>query len=116
MKLLFDENFEKTVADYFRSQGHDIVYIGEDELGTNDELIIKRAFKEKRVIITNDLDFGYLVFGSKRRHAGVVLFRLQPQKIETKMRTLEFLFKHYHHQLSDSFTVIDRRGIRIRKT
>lgn len=116
MKLLFDENFEKTVVDHFRSQGYDIVYIGEDESGTHDELIIQKAFQEERIIVTNDLDFGYLVFGSKRRHAGVVLFRLPGQKIEAKMRTLDFLFKHYHHQLSDSFTVIDRRGIRIRKT
>lgn len=53
-----------------------------------DVLAISEA--EERVLITNDSDFGELIFSQHRSHVGVVLLRLGPSAaIETKIERLD---------------------------
>lgn len=115
MKLLFDENFEQSVVKHFRSLGHDVKYVGDNYAGTADEEILAIALREKRIVITNDLDFGQLIFQELRPHGGVIMFRLTDQSIEMKIRVLELVVARHGQKLPGTFTIVDRRGVRIRK-
>jgi predicted nuclease of predicted toxin-antitoxin system len=77
MRLLANENFSLEAVMALRRAGHDTAWIREDARGSEDEAVLERAVRERRILLTFDKDFGALVF---RRGAaaskGVVLFRV----------------------------------------
>lgn len=62
MKFLADESIEKPVADWLRGQAFEVRYVTEITPSINDEEVIRLANDEGRILITNDKDFGELVF------------------------------------------------------
>lgn len=63
MRFLLEENADYELATFVRSLGHDITTIVEDYTrSTEDPDILAIANRENRVIITNDKDFGELIF------------------------------------------------------
>lgn len=78
MRFLLDENAEYRLALFLRAQGHDVTVIARDYPGAmTDTDILATAYQEQRIVITNDRDFGALVFFKQQAHAGVILFRLK---------------------------------------
>jgi len=53
-----------------REAGHDVVAIAEIARGATDDQVLERALNEKQVLITEDRDFGELVYASGRSSAG----------------------------------------------
>jgi predicted nuclease of predicted toxin-antitoxin system len=116
MKFLLDESADFPLADYLKTQGHDVTAVAHDyphALKDRDVLAIAR--REERILITNDHDFGELVFRQQLPHAGVILFRLQGEDLPIKIAWLEYALAKYADQLSQ-FLVITERGVRIRRT
>ena len=66
---------------------------------------------EKRVLITDDKDFGELIFRLKKPSNGVVLFRTSTHRPEMKLG----LLKGALEKSEKMFTVISESGIRVRK-
>jgi len=75
MKFLADESVEKPVIDWLRGQDFDVRYITEITPSINDEEVIRLANNEGRILITNDKDFGELVFHQSKIILGVLLIR-----------------------------------------
>src|SRR3954452_5317589 len=72
MKLLLDENVDARLKEYLTNQGHDVTRIGtEHPARLSDRGVLSIAQNEGRVLITNDLDFGGLVFRLRQPHQGV---------------------------------------------
>ena len=80
LRLLTNENIPASVVERLRSLGHDVLSAKESLSGKADEVILARAHREARAIVTQDKDFGELAFrhGTISRF-GVILFRLQVQ-------------------------------------
>jgi len=62
MNFLADESCAGPVIRALREAGHDVVAIAEVAKGATDEQVLERAVNEKRVLITEDRDFGELVY------------------------------------------------------
>jgi predicted nuclease of predicted toxin-antitoxin system len=62
MKLLADEGVDKPIVDLLRSSGFDVHYILETYQGAEDETVLQIAHEETRILITQDKDFGELVY------------------------------------------------------
>jgi predicted nuclease of predicted toxin-antitoxin system len=62
MKLNFfaDENISRHLVNLLQGEGYHISWIRERKCEINDLEIIEMAAKEDLIIITNDMDFGYL--------------------------------------------------------
>jgi len=58
-----------------RTAGHDVAAIAEDLPGTTDDPVLDRAVRERRVLITEDTDFGELVYACFHESRGVILLR-----------------------------------------
>ena len=56
------------VAQWLRSQGHDVFSVYDDAQGADDESILRLACSEDRIVITCDKDFGELVFRDELPH------------------------------------------------
>ena len=55
-----------------REKGHNVFWCGDILPDPGDELILRRAVQEQRILVTLDKDFGELVFLRGQRHAGII--------------------------------------------
>jgi Domain of unknown function (DUF5615) len=58
-----------------RAAGHDVAVVAEHHRGAADDRVLALALQEGRVLLTEDTDFGELVFSRGNRSIGVILFR-----------------------------------------
>lgn len=114
MRFLLDESADLPLAAYLADQGHDVTSIVRDHpRGIKDRDVLEIARGEQRVLITNDRDFGELVFRQHVPHAGVILFRLGDEELAVKAAWLQYVLASFSDRLSD-FIVVSERGVRIR--
>jgi len=83
MKFLADMCVSMYTVKWLRQNGHDIIHLREEGLQRlpDDEILVK-ARKESRILLTMDLDFGYLLAVTGERLPSVILFRLGDQRSE----------------------------------
>jgi predicted nuclease of predicted toxin-antitoxin system len=76
VKIVADENVDKEIVDRLRADGHEVLYIAEENAGIDDGTVLDRSLETGAVLLTADKDFGDLVFRQRLLHAGVLLARL----------------------------------------
>src|SRR5713226_5817812 len=115
MKFLLDADVEYRLATSLQSAGHDVKTIARDyPRALADHAVLAIAVKEKRVLLTNDRDYGELIFRQHLPHCGVIYFRLKNSKdISEKLRWLQTVLETYQTGLHE-YLVITHRGIRMR--
>ena len=60
--FLADENIPPTIIQFLRQLNFDVTSVlGEGLIGHPDEAVTRRAFLEKRIVLTQDQDFGKLL-------------------------------------------------------
>jgi predicted nuclease of predicted toxin-antitoxin system len=65
-------------------------------------------------IITNDKDFGELVFRSDQAHFGVVLLRLHEESQANRVRVVKAVLDQYANRVVRDFIVATEGSIRVR--
>jgi len=115
MKFLIDESVEKPIVDWLRDQKYDVMYIAESSSGITDEEVIKLANCESRILITNDKDFGKLIFRQGRITQGILLIRAVNEESSNKLRLVKEVLEKAKKKLEGNFMVVNEVGIRIRK-
>jgi predicted nuclease of predicted toxin-antitoxin system len=115
IKFCIDESVDFPVVTFLRKKGFDVKSISEFSRSLEDNKILNLAYKENRIIITNDKDFGNLIFKQKLRSSGVILIRLHDQYSKAKIKALEDLIDKHLSRLLGNFVVISISGVRIRK-
>ena len=113
MNFLADESCAGPVIRALHDAGHDVVAIVEVAKGATDEQVLERALNEKRVLITEDRDFGELVYARGRSSAGVILVRFHSRARRAKPATVVEAVAKLGSRLRDAFTVIEPGRVRI---
>jgi len=85
MKFIVDECTGSRVAKWLRGEGHDVFSVYDEARGLSDDGVIKIAWDEQRILVTNDKDFGEKVFRDRRPHVGVILMRLEDERSAVKI-------------------------------
>ena len=111
-KFIADVNIEKAIVDYLLESGYDIKWIPDYNCKIFDEDLIKLANKEKRILITNDKDFGELVFLQKKISFGVILIRVKGQFTKDKVSLIKVLLKDHRDKLLNHFVVVTKTRFR----
>lgn len=84
IKFLLDANLSPITSKYLVSLGFNSKSITAEKLGhLKDPEIVKIAKKEKRIIITFDLDFGEIYHHEESNNIGVIVLRLENQTPES---------------------------------
>ena len=92
MKFLIDANLGRRFSNLVNNSGYDAVFINDVLPRASDEEILVLAEREKRVIITNDKDFGMLVFKHGKSSAGVILLRVLAADSEKRFDMVKGVF------------------------
>ena len=98
-----------------RQDGHDVLYIAEMEPSISDDMVLSRANAQEAPLLTEDKDFGELVFRQRLVHTGVVLMRLAGLSSQMKAAMVSAVFRDHAAELSDAFSVISPGMVRIRR-
>lgn len=113
VRFLIDENVDFSVADFLIDLDCNVKTVVKIKSSLGDKEILALANNENRVIVTNDKDFGQLIFREKLPHKGVILFRLLDESSEAKIKRLKEVFGKYKSKFSGSFIVITEAKVRI---
>lgn len=80
MRFLADMGVSDSTVRLLRSGDHDAVHLREESLHRlEDSAILEKASRERRAILTFDLDFGELLAASRAPFPSVIVFRLHSQ-------------------------------------
>jgi predicted nuclease of predicted toxin-antitoxin system len=111
VKFLIDRCAGRRLADWLRSQGHDVTESRERGPDPGDRTLLEWAAAEGRILVTIDTDFGELLFVEGARHCGLVRLPDVPaaKRIELMMQVLE----RYPQELKAA-AIITIRGEKIR--
>jgi predicted nuclease of predicted toxin-antitoxin system len=116
MRFIFDQSTDRRLAPVLRQWGHEVTVVAADyPASLPDDEVLAIAYREQRILVTEDRDFGELVFRHRLPHSGVVYLRLPPMGLVTKISHLTRLLEE-HPGRFDQFLVVSERGVRIRLT
>jgi predicted nuclease of predicted toxin-antitoxin system len=82
--------------------------------GASDTEVLRQAQEDGRLFLTEDKDFGELVFRFKRPVPGVVLLRIDPEKSQLKWARLESAIARFGEGLFGRYVVIEEARFRSR--
>lgn len=113
MQFLADENCDSAIICALREAGHKVVSVSESFRGCEDEKLLELARQEKWLFITEDKDFGELVFAHQRKTGGVILVRFPLQARKNIVPALLKLISEKGDKLISKFIVVQPNRIRI---
>lgn len=117
MRLLADMGISPDVVDWLRTEGHDIDHLAERRLHrSSDPEILELAERESRIVLTHDLDFGYLLAAGRSALPSVIIFRLadmRPANVVTHLRLA--LTRHESALTAGAILAVTERRIRVRR-
>jgi predicted nuclease of predicted toxin-antitoxin system len=96
------------------AQGHDVVTAYEIDPSASDEDLLSIAFRDDRTLITEDKDFGELVFVQALPHGPIV--RVVELAVEEQVLALSDLLNRHHQELIGPVVItVTRSRVRIRR-
>lgn len=118
MKIKLDENIPSDLCATLRELGHDVDSVPDEGLsGHSDDSVWDAAQREKRLLITQDLDFSDLRKFIFEGHCGVVLVRLRAVSRRRLINRIQAVFES--EQVADwagAFVVVTESKVRVRQT
>lgn len=113
MRFLADESCDFAVIRALRDAGFDVSAIGEVARGAEDRIVIDRAIREERMLITEDKDFGQFVFAEGTATGGVLLVRFPAIARTAMAQAVVDLVRQYGERLIGRFVVLQPGRARI---
>lgn len=116
MRFVVDECTGPRVADWLRIEGHEVFSVFNDARGATDDGVLAKALLEKSILITNDKDFGEMIFRERRPHAGIIFLRLADERAANKIDILRELIQNYSEKLPGQFVTVTETRVRFAGT
>ncbi len=115
LRFLADESCDFAVVRVLRSAGYDVVAASEFTQRSLDHELIAQAYREHRILLTEDKDFGWLVFVNQSDSAGVILVRFPGDARRTLARSVLQVVNDQGEQLHGAFVVVQPGYVRINR-
>lgn len=113
LRFLADESCDFGVVRALRTHGYDVLAVSEITTRSVDRELIDQAYQENRILITEDKDFGWLVYVSRANSAGVILIRYPGNARRELAEAITKLVSDRGDEIPGAFVVIQPGHIRI---
>jgi len=113
MKFLVDECVGKRFYRLLINEGFQAEFIGKWKKGASDEEVIVKSIRTRAVIVTEDKDFGELIFRRKLKPYGIIIFRTRTTDPHRRIFLLKKVFSRIN--LENKLIVISDNVIKIKK-
>lgn len=111
--FLADESCDFAIVRALRAEGYDVLAVSEVTQRSDDRELIEQAYREKRVLLTEDKGFGRLVYASHADSAGVILIRFPGNARRTLVQAVTELVRDQSDGLLGAFVVVQPGYVRI---
>ena len=111
--LVADESVDYPIVKQLRIAGFTVYAVAEQEPSIDDKSVLATAQSQNALLLTEDKDFGELVFRMNLSHCGILLIRISDSKVKLPV-VVETLKAHYA-ELLNKFSVIDANKLRIKE-
>jgi predicted nuclease of predicted toxin-antitoxin system len=106
MRFLADESVDFAIVHALRQAGHDVMSIAEARPGSSDDEVASLATSTNRILLTEDRDFGRLVYANQRALVGVVFMRYPAVARQRFASSVVALVESEGHRLPRTFVVV----------
>ena len=113
MKVLLDTCVWSGAKKVLTDAGYDTLWVGDFLQDPGDEVIINLAFKENRVLITLDKDFGELAVVKGMPHRGIIRI-VDHAALEQGPVCVRVLEKYNEDLKKSALITVDKSRIRVR--
>ncbi len=113
LRFLADESCAVSVIQALREDGHNVYALSEVTRRTVDTDVLEQAAAERRILLTEDKDFGELVFVTRAESAGVLLMRFPQGTRSTLVPSVQRAVQLHGDALVGAFTVVQPGVVRI---
>jgi predicted nuclease of predicted toxin-antitoxin system len=111
-----DECCDFAVVRALRTEGYDVFAVGEVMQHSVDRSLLELAAEGDRILLTEDKDFGWLVYAGSARSAGVMLIRYPGNARKQLAEAVVRLVQTQPDQLRGNFVVLQPGQIRISRS
>lgn len=117
MRFIVDECTGPSVSIWLAEQGHDVYSVSLRSPGWKDVQVLVKANEEKGIIVTNDRDFGELIYKFQQVYEGVIFMRVGDETITNKIAVLQRLFTLYASSINhESYITVTEESVRIKRS
>jgi predicted nuclease of predicted toxin-antitoxin system len=113
MRFLADESCDFAIVHALRTNGYDVLAVSEITPRAEDSDVIRLAVHEKRILLTEDKDFGRLVYSHGQKTLGVIFLRFPTSVRKQIAKDVVKLVKRQGERLIGSFITVQPGRIRI---
>src|ERR1700682_6265990 len=113
MRFLADECCDFAAVRALRAEGHDVLAVSEVQFRSIDKEVMELALADNRILLTEDKDFGWLVFAGRMESAGVILIRFPASSRGLLAEAVLKLVREHASRLVGAFVVLQAGGARI---
>lgn len=113
MRFLADESCDFAVVRALREAGHDVAAVRELSPGVADEAVIDFAVREHRILLTEDKDFGQLVYAHAANPPGVIFIRFPGNARQSLVKAVVQLIAMGEEKIKGHFIVVQPGRIRM---
>jgi len=114
VRILADENLHAEIVQWLREAGHNVLWAAEELGGAGDSDLLALGHREKRIILTNDRDFGELVFRRGSASVGVIFLRFRASSGDEVLRGFQARWPEIATAAEGSFIVATNDAVRVR--
>jgi len=94
LRFLLNANISSETADFLNSLGCDAKTVAQFDLEKAEDIeIAEKAVREKRILITMDLDFGEIFYFAVKEKIWIIVLKIRDQTVESVNKHLEWLLK-----------------------
>lgn len=114
LKFITDESTGIKLTHALLSANFDCISIIDKKPGMKDIDVLSSAVREKRILISNDKDFGELIHRKKLPHYGVIFLRLEEDTPSKRIEIVKNAIDRFGEKIKGKFFVASEKGFRIR--
>ena len=111
--LVADESVDFRIVTALRNSGLEIYSIAERQASLRDEDVLNVAVSNDALLLTEDKDFGELVFRLRLEHKGILLIRFEEK--EKKIESIAQVILKNINELKNRFSVLSENKLRIKE-
>lgn len=113
MQFLADESCDSAVVRALRAAGHDVMSVAQEWPGAEDFRVIQEACQRAGVLLTEDRDFGHLVYAANHETGGVIFLRFPASARASMVTTVVDFVARHPSSLTGQFVVLQPGRARI---
>ncbi len=114
MRFLADECVDERIVRRLRAAGYDVVSAKAQLRGADDAAVLDTARADRRILITEDKDFGQLAVARRLLSSGIILVRSRGLPFKRLAERLLRAVEQYGEALGHLYLVIDGDRTRVR--